>query len=456
MKKKILAFVMAAATCFSLTACNTDNNSGSGSSGSGNSGAGNSNNESSSGDNTSNSGGGSSSGDTISLRVWGPEEDQSLLVELVDKFKAAYPNQTFDIQIGVESEATAKDTIITDVSAAADVFAFASDQVNSLIAANALTKLDDLNDAFKAVTGKSIDDIKAANSPSSVAEGTRDGGLYAFPLGSGNNYFLYYDKSKINDSDVATWDGLLSACSTAGKKAGMVFNSGWYAASFFIGAGFRTSMNADGTTVCDWNGTSSDGFTGTQVTQAMLNISNNDAFMAINDNDISNQIATGDLCAVVSGSWDLGACETIWGADNVGCAKLPTFTCDGKQVQQGCFTGYKLMGVNKMSQQTGWAAVLAEYLTNEESQVARYNARTLSPTNIVASKDEAVTSNHMIVASIAQDAACSVVQDVGDNFWAPCTTFGEIIAQRQLNADDTAGIQTALDNLVAGITAPIA
>lgn len=39
MKKKIMAFIMAAATCFSLTACNTDSGSGS----SGNSGAGNSN-----------------------------------------------------------------------------------------------------------------------------------------------------------------------------------------------------------------------------------------------------------------------------------------------------------------------------------------------------------------------------------------------------------------------------
>ena len=44
--------------------------------------------------------------ETISLTVWGAEEDQTLLKELTDNFQAAYPDQTFDIQIGVESEST--------------------------------------------------------------------------------------------------------------------------------------------------------------------------------------------------------------------------------------------------------------------------------------------------------------------------------------------------------------
>lgn len=55
----------------------------------------------------------------ISLILWGAEEDQALLAELVEQFKALYPDQTFDIKIGVESESTAKDTVLTDVEAAA-------------------------------------------------------------------------------------------------------------------------------------------------------------------------------------------------------------------------------------------------------------------------------------------------------------------------------------------------
>ena len=39
--------------------------------------------------------------ETVKLTVWGAEEDQTLLKELTDNFQAAYPDQTFDIQIGV-------------------------------------------------------------------------------------------------------------------------------------------------------------------------------------------------------------------------------------------------------------------------------------------------------------------------------------------------------------------
>ena len=81
--------------------------------------------------------------ETIKLTVWGAEEDQTLLKNLTDKFQEAYPDQKFDIQIGVESESTAKDTILTDVEAGRDVYAFADDQLTDLVKAGALLKLDD-------------------------------------------------------------------------------------------------------------------------------------------------------------------------------------------------------------------------------------------------------------------------------------------------------------------------
>lgn len=449
MKKKILSFITAAATCFSMAACSTQSSdTGSGDATNANTGD-TASTESAAANNSS------SSGSAIELRVWGPEEDQAFLVGLVEEFKAQYPDQNFNIQIGVESESTAKDTVLADISAAADVFAFASDQLNELVAASALANLNDLSDAFKAITGNSIDDIMAKNIEGSVAAATKDGKVYALPLGAGNNFFMYYDKSKINDEDVKTWDDLLTASGNAGKKAGMVLNSGWYNGGFFLGAGFTASMNADGTTNLDWNKTSADGITGVQVVEGMISIASNPAFMAIADGDISNQIAAGELCAVVSGSWDLSACEAAWGAENVGVCKLPTYTCGDKQVQQGCYSGFKLMGVNGMSKEVGWAAVLAEFLTNESAQTKRYEARQLAPTNITASESESVKSNEMIVASIAQDAACGVLQDVGGKYWDPTATLGEIIAQGQLSVGDTDAIQAALDTMVEGVTASV-
>lgn len=204
--------------------------------------------------------------ETVSLTVWGAEEDQTLLSELAEGFKETYAEYaTFDIQIGVESESTAKDTVLTDVEAAADVYAFPDDQLTALVNAGALLDLEEYAEVIEAYAGKTLDDVKSANVEGSVEAASIDGDLYAFPRAADNGYFLYYDSSVISAEDAASWDTLLAAAAEAGGKVGMTLNSGWYNASFFYGAGFTTGLNDDGTTTIDWNGTSEDGYTGVQV-----------------------------------------------------------------------------------------------------------------------------------------------------------------------------------------------
>lgn len=429
--KKVLALGLVGAMAISMAACgktssSTDNG------GSGNAGT---------------------SNETVSLRVWGGEEDQNLLKELVEKFKKTYPDQKFDIEIGVESESTAKDTVLTDVEAAADVFAFASDQIVDLNNAKALANIEDMDAALQNYAKKSVADIKAANGDGSVEAASIDGKLMAFPMTGGNGYFLYYDSSVISDEDAATWDTLLAAADKAGKKVGMTLASGWYNASFFYGAGFTTGLNDDGTTAIDFNGTSKDGYTGVQVTQSMLNIASNKAFMAIADGDVSNQIAGGTLAAVISGTWDAENAQKVFG-DGYAAAKLPTYTLDGKQVQQGSASGYKFLGVNAYSKNVGWATVLAEFLTNEESQATRFEQRQLAPTNKKVAASDEVSKNVAIAASAAQDAY-GVIQTVSAKYWDPAKTFGEMIAQGSISATDEKAIQDALDTMVEGAKAAV-
>ena len=40
-------------------------------------------------------------GETVTLKVWGSQEDQELLGVLVENFKAANPDTTWDISLGV-------------------------------------------------------------------------------------------------------------------------------------------------------------------------------------------------------------------------------------------------------------------------------------------------------------------------------------------------------------------
>ena len=398
---------------------------------------------------------GSSSGadDAVGIRVWGAEDDQALLSELIAGFEAQYPDVDFDIQLGVESESTAKDTILTDVEAAADVFAFASDQIYDLVNAGALADLQNYEEAFERYPGRTLDEIKAANSESSVAAATVNDTFYAFPMAGDNSYFLYYDSSVISEEDARSWDTILEAAQTEGKKAGMVFSSGWYNAAFFYGAGFMTDLNPDGTTAMDWNGTSPEGYTGVQVVQSMLDIAGHPAFMSIADGDTANQIASGNLCAIVSGSWDAQAAQTAFG-DGYAAARLPDFTIDGTSVPMKSAFGYKFIGVNEYSENIGWAVLLAEYLTNEESQIRRFEARQIGPTNLRAVATDEVQANYAIAAVIAQ-SEYSVIQKAGGKYWDQVQSFGEIIAQGALDRNDPAAIQTSLDALVEGVTAAI-
>ncbi|HIW81432.1 MAG TPA: extracellular solute-binding protein [Candidatus Acetatifactor stercoripullorum] len=387
----------------------------------------------------------------VSLTMWGAEEEQAMLQSMIDSFKEHYADYAnFDIQLGVESESTAKDTILTDVEAAADVYAFASDQLIDLVKAGALLSIDSMDEALQAYAGKSVADVESANATGSVEAATYEDTLYAFPMSADNGYFLYYDSSVLTEEDVASWDSLLAAADAAGKKVAMTLASGWYNASFFYGAGFTTGLNDDGSTSIDWNGTAD--VSGVEVVQAMLDITGNSAFLAVADGDISNQIASGTLCAAVSGTWDATAAQEAFG-DGYAATKLPTFTVGEQQIQQGSVAGFKLVGVNAYSQNAGWAALLADWITNEENQAIRFEQREIGPSNNNVAASDAVMSN-VAIAALSEQSAYGVVQVVGGNYWDPTATFGEMIAQGSLNRDDAAAIQEALDTLVEGVSAP--
>lgn len=440
MRKKLLSMLLCATMVVAMTGCgSSDDNSNSGSEKKASSDGGSSGNT-------------DTSNETVKLTLWGAEGDQDYLKNVVKNFEAAYPEQKFDIQIGVESESTAKDTVLTDIEAAADVYSFASDQLADLVKAGALLNLEEYGQALT-MANKTLDDVKGANVEDSIEAASVDGKMYAFPTSGGNSYCLFYDSSVISEKDAASWDTLLAAAGKAGKKVGMTLASGWYNASFFYGAGFTTGLNSDGTTTMDWNGKSGDGYTGVDVTKAMLDIAGNSAFMAVADGKSSDNLASGDLCAIVTGTWDAGTAEKTWG-DGYAAAKLPTFTVGSDQVQMRPAYGYKFEAVNAYSKNSGWAVVLAEYIANEENQLTHFKEADQIPTNKKALEDPSIAED-VAVAAINSEAEFGVIQAVGGKYWDPAATFGEIIAKGKLKSNDDKGIQKALDDLVSGVTAAV-
>lgn len=373
---------------------------------------------------------------TVTLRVTASEEDQTLTTELIENFKAQYPDVTFDIQLGSESESTAKDTILADVEASPDVFAFADDQINELVAAGAL----------QAVAATYTYDVANENVAGSVEAATVDGTLYAYPMTADNGYFMFYDASVFTAEDVQSLDKMIEVADAAGKKIAMDVSNGWYLYSFFQGAGYDLTLNDDRqTNTCAWNGEGA-----TDVAQAIMDLFATGVFVDLSDEEQATAIAEGTVCAAVNGTWRAETASEAWG-ENYAAAKLPTFNVAGTEYQMSSYSGYKLVGVSPYSENVGWSMLLAEYLTNTESQTARFEARGLGPANITAASSEAVQSNP-VIAALAAQAAYATPQRVGGNYWTPAETLGQILASGNPDGTD---LQTLLDTTVEGINAPV-
>lgn len=379
----------------------------------------------------------------VSLVMWGAEEDQAMLQGMIDSFIATYSNKAnFDIQLGVQSESTAKDTVLTDVEAAADVYAFADDQLNELVNAGALQPISINTDAIiEANGGAEAGSVKAA---------TKDGTLYAYPMTADNGYFMFYNKEFFTDSDVQSLDKMMEIAAAAGKKITVDYSSGWYLFSFFQGAGLTLGLNEDGVTnYCTWNATDTK-YTGAQVADAIISIAKNPGFISVSDAEFATGITEGTIIAGVNGTWNAATAEAAWG-DNYAATKLPTYTVAGDQTQMSSFAGYKLVGVNAYSEYAGWAMLLAEWITNYDNQVLRFETRGLGPSNIEAGASDAVQASPAI-AALAEQSIYATVQRVGGKFWDPATAFGTIAAAGNADGID---LQVLVDTMVEGIIAPV-
>ena len=373
----------------------------------------------------------------IKLTVWVGDNYPAVTEKMIESFKAAYPDETFDITIGIESESTCKDTILTDPEAAADVFTFADDQLNELVNAGAIQKVE-----------MNVDTITAANTAGAIAAASVDGTLYAYPMSASNGYFLYYNSEFFTEEDVQSLNTMVKKAADAGKKVGMQFGAdgGWYLYSFFKGAGLNMAVNEDGVTnSCDWNNE-----TGVAVCQGILDLVATGAFIADATSNLVSGAADGSVVALVDGTWDSGAIQEAFG-DGYACVKLPTFNVNGEAVQMSSFAGYKLIGVNPHSANVGWAMLLAEWLTNEENQVLRFEDQGDGPSNVNAAASDAVAANPALAALAAQ-SEFATVQRVGGNYWTNAATLGTILSNG--NPDGTP-LNELLDTAVAGITAPV-
>ena len=357
----------------------------------------------------------------IKLTIWVSEADKAFTSQVVEEFKAKYPDKDYQIVIDIQGENDVATRVLNDVENAADVYSCLNDQLSKLINGDALAR----------IAGERLNRVTAANSEGSMDSVTAtvkgEKGVYGMPY-TDNTFFLYYNKAYLTETDVASLDGILSKCSTT-KQFAFPMTDGWYSTSFYFGKGLGYAVTydenlAETKITCDF-----DSETGEQVTQAMWRYVKDGRVKAdANDSKITAGFNDGSIIAAVSGIWNKTTIEKYLG-ENFAAAKLPTYTlnkggANEEQVQLVSFAGYKLMGINNYSKHKTEAMDFAEFYTNKENQVKHFEARGFVPTDVNARADEKVQADVCARAITEQLKYSKTQKDVPSTMWIPMEGLG--------------------------------
>lgn len=386
--------------------------------------------------------------DGIKLTVWGSAAQQDTLKEMVEEFKAANPDTKYNIKVGIGEEDMAYSNVSKDPSAAADVYAYANDQLIPLLRVGALAKLG----------GTFLETVKAENSAESVEAATLDigsekDGIYGYPFASDNGYFMYYDKSVVSDEQAATLEGIIAACEGANKKIAWALDVPWYTAGWFFAydCGYDVEYNdklVETKVEIDFN----DEVKGIKASKAMAKLTSSKAFAGkgTSDSTIITGFTTHQTAVAVSGTWNALKIKDILG-DDYGVCKLPTVDVDGTPTQLSSFNGYKLFGVNPHSSNLVEAHRLAAFLSNGNMQQKRFDKHLIGPTNITVANNSDVKNDATFAALTAQSAFAVPQTSVPSNFWEPLKNYALNIIDDLVSEEGGGGklsYKTQLDKMV--------
>ena len=374
----------------------------------------------------------------VTLKVWGPQEDQvdesSWLIAMEKAFAEAHPEYNITWDNGVCPEGDAAKMVTADPSTAADVYMFANDQLGTLLQAGALAKLG----------GSYLEQVKADVSATYVNTVTStDGEVYGFPVAP-NTWFMYYNKALVGDADLTSLEAVLEK----GIVAFEVKNS-WYLPSFFFAAGGSLfgETGADAAAGIKFGGEA-----GYAATNAVLDLLENPNFKVDGDGYGNAGLKDGTVAAYFSGSWDYAGLYEALG-ENLGAVAAPTVTINGEAAQLKAYAGSKAVGVNPNASNQKAAMQFAAFLASADSQLLRFQLRNITPAvtalaenaDVAASIVAVAESNTMAFASVAQPTIAEM-----NPVWGPVGTFGTNIADGMVTRDNVVESVDALDAQLNG------
>ena len=346
------------------------------------------------------------------ITIWASDMDK--IVELsyaqIAKFLESNPQYKNKYEFKVESFllSDVANYAFADLSSVADIYCFDQHSIPQLLLNSALAPLDKNTSEI----------VKANNDKYSLEAATVDGNIYAYPMSSDNGYFLYYDKSVVkNPSDLQS---IVNDCIAADRTFNFELeSSSWYTASFFFGVGCTSdwTINMAGKFIAvddDWNSDK-----GLIAMKGMQILTTSDAYY-------NSSSITPDSAAVVTGTWNSASAKELFG-ENLGVAKLPTFTVDGQTYQLGSFSGFKYMGVKPQEdpEKATLCSELAKFLTGEDCQLERYKmSEYWAPSNKNVQDSDELKSNKALHALWEQNAFSVSWVPIHGDWWNIATILG--------------------------------
>ena len=362
-----------------------------------------------------------------SVKVWIDTEHVETFKGIVADFQTEFPD--VEVEIAAGSSADAKTEVSKDPKAAADVFMMPHDQVGQMAQSGLLYP-----------NTKYADEVKANNVDSAIEGASWDGELYGYPYGV-ESQILYYNKSTLSEDDVKSW-------ATLTEKGKIGANLGEAGANYVFGPLFMSNdLYLYGETGEDPNGTNFNTEPGVEVLQWIADQKNNPGVIQSNAEALSN-LESGVTDAFLSGPWSKNDVEKALG-ENMAVAAYPTVDFGNGEVQMKAFLGVKLFAVNQQTEAPLAAMALANYLSNESSQLVEFEKMGVIPSNKALQSNEAVTNDAVAkaVMEMSQTTHSVVMPKIPEmvSFWP---AMDAVINDTYKGNIKPADYMTKLDTLV--------
>ena len=358
---------------------------------------------------------GNGDGTTYALRVWCAEEDYDMIYEMLDAYAQKYSANTYKWTVEKQGEDTVSAAVIRDVSAAADVFSFANDQIGTLNNNQALTK----------IPAQYIEQIENQIDVAKVAAMVGED-YYAIPY-SYENCFLYYNKSKI--TNVSSLEGILNTTIPGVEyNLGIDMSDSYYTTMFMYTAGVEI-FGAQGN---DPTSIDLDNAKAYKACQYIYDLGSKSKLGSIAKAEQYSSLKNGLVAAMISGPHMISQFKDALGS-NFGVAMLPTikFAGESTATQMTSFSGVKLYGVSRKTadvrdaKTTAEALKLASYLANADNQQIRLEVREFCPTDAELFEEAEASGIKTVEVVVAQSGYSKLKPGIIEmsNYWDNMKNF---------------------------------